>query len=135
MFNLLKDECLLLMAKNIWEGNFMNFDEKTAEELVKCMVLRCVRNTVLENFHAGTTPHSETGDYSDVYVVTPVGKIPWNEVSKISDDDMKMFMQEVVNKTYSFLMNMGDESFLEKSLRYSNPYTKKWDKAEYQENF
>ena len=113
----------------------MKFDKKTAEELAKCMVLRCFRYTDLETLHAGTVPHSETGDYSDVYVVTPFGKIAWNEVSKISNDDMKRLMQEVVNKTYSFLMNMNDAAFIERSLKYSMPFTKSWDKPEHVEKF
>jgi|CXWL01.1.fsa_nt_gi hypothetical protein len=112
----------------------MNFDEKTAQELAKCIVLRCFRNTELENLHAGIIPHSETGDYSDVYVVTPAGKIAWSEVSRISNDEIKILMQEVVNKTYSFLMNMGDDDFLEKSLKYSQRRTHSWDKPKFVEN-
>ncbi len=44
-----------------------------------------VRNIVLENFHAGKVPHSTTGDFSDVSVVTPDGNIPRNELSRLSD--------------------------------------------------
>ena len=113
----------------------LKFDKKTAQEIAKCIVLRCFRNTELENLHAGIIPHSETGDYSDVYVVTPAGKIAWNEVSKISNDDMKKLMQETVNKTYSFLMSMGDEAFIEKSLKYSMPFTNNWDRPERVEKF
>src|SRR5579859_939045 len=47
------------------------------KRLAKCMALQCFRNTVLEDFHAGTSPHSPAGDYSDVVVKTPVGDIPW----------------------------------------------------------
>jgi hypothetical protein len=113
----------------------MKFDEQTAQELAKCMVLRCFRNTALEKMHAGTTPYSETGDYSDVYVVTPAGKIAWNDVSKISDEKMKELLVEVVNKTYSFLINMHDETFMEKSLNTSLPFTNSWNKPERVEKF
>ena len=32
----------------------------------------------------------ETGDYSDVKVVTPFGEIAWRDVSRLSDGDMKL---------------------------------------------
>ena len=105
----------------------MKLDEKTAQELAKCIVLRCFRNTELENIHAGKEPHSESGDYSDVYVVTPAGEIPWNDVSKISNEQMKELRKEVVNTTYSFLVKMDDEKFLQKSLELSMPFTHNWD--------
>ncbi|UTC28894.1 hypothetical protein MARCHEWKA_03820 [Brevundimonas phage vB_BpoS-Marchewka] len=66
-----------------------------------CLAHTCVRNTFLEDLHAGITPSSKTGDYSDVKVVTPYGEIPWAEVSRISDVEMKRLMQEVVDKLYT----------------------------------
>ena len=113
----------------------MKFDENTAEVLAKCIVLRCFRNTQLENIHIGTEPHSETGDYSDVYVVTPVGEIPWNEVSKIPNEKMKELMIDAVNRTYSFLMKMHDEEFLEKSIKLSLPFTHSRNKPELLKKF
>jgi len=50
----------------------------------KIIALNCVRNTSLEDIHAGTFPSSKTGDYSDVKVVTPYGEIPWNSSDPIS---------------------------------------------------
>jgi hypothetical protein len=38
-----------------------------------------------------------------VKVVSPFGEIPWPELSRLSDEEMKVLMVEVVNKTYSFL--------------------------------
>lgn len=61
----------------------------------------CVRNTGLEDLHAGRFPRSATGDYSDVRVVTPDGDIPWTEVSRISDPEMKALMIEVTNRLYT----------------------------------
>lgn len=113
----------------------MKFEEEAARELAKCIVLRCLRNTELENIHAGKGVHSETGDYSDVYVVTPAGNIPWNEVSKISDEQMRALMKEAVDKTYTFLMNMHNDDFLEKSLDYSKRRTQKWDEPELAKKF
>ena len=34
----------------------------------------CVRNTRLERLHAGLTPITKAGDYSDVYVVDANGR-------------------------------------------------------------
>lgn len=67
------------------------------------MSVNCVRNTVIENYHAGVSPRSKTGDYSDVKVVTPYGKISWNELSRINDKEMKAFNKEVADNIYTFL--------------------------------
>jgi hypothetical protein len=48
--------------------------------LAKLMARSCFRNTVLEDFHAGKVATSETGDYSDVKVITPSREIAWNDV-------------------------------------------------------
>jgi hypothetical protein len=49
------------------------------------MVLQCVRNSMLEDLHAGTSPSSASGDYSDVTVSSPYGAIPWLKVSRLND--------------------------------------------------
>ena len=46
------------------------------KRLAKYMAQQCFRKTVLEDFHAGITPSSDAGDYSDVLVKTPAGEIP-----------------------------------------------------------
>jgi hypothetical protein len=46
---------------------------------------------------------SETGDYSDVKVVTPHGEIPWNELSRFNNDEMKELMIDVVNRCHRYL--------------------------------
>ena len=73
-------------------------DEKIAGSLAKALAITCVRNTVLETLHAGKTAESQAGDYSDVKIITPAREIPWNELSRISDEEMKCLMKEVVNK-------------------------------------
>jgi hypothetical protein len=50
--------------------------EKAARRLALALVEQCVRNTRIEDIHAGITPASLLGDYSDVKVVTPYGEIP-----------------------------------------------------------
>lgn len=73
-------------------------NELLRKRLAKAMAVQCFRNTKLEDFHAGTFPSSQTGDYSDVKVVSPFGEIPWNRVSRISDEEMKALMLDVVER-------------------------------------
>ncbi len=59
----------------------------------------CVRNTQLETLHAGLTPFTRTGDHSDVFVEDADGRrIPWSEVSRIDDAEMRQLMHEIVNR-------------------------------------
>jgi hypothetical protein len=68
-----------------------------------------VRNdTSLEELHCGKTPESKTGDYSDVYVVTPERKIKWNELSRISDPEMRTLMLEI-EKNLIVLLEMYEK--------------------------
>ncbi len=41
-------------------------------DLAKFMAMMCIRNTMLEDIHAGLTPVTRTGDYSDVIVIDVV---------------------------------------------------------------
>ena len=41
---------------------------KLMKRLAKYLAQQCFRNTMLENLHAGITPSSQTGDYTDVVV-------------------------------------------------------------------
>jgi hypothetical protein len=75
---------------------------RTLEKAAKSLVEVCVRNA-LEDLHAGNFPSSQRGDYSDGKVVTPYGEIPWARASRISDEEMKLLMIDIVNKTYTFL--------------------------------
>ena len=53
-------------------------EKRIAAKLAKTLAMLCVRNTALEGLHAGTTPVSKTGDYSDVVVIDAEGReIPW----------------------------------------------------------
>jgi hypothetical protein len=66
-------------------------NEEMAKRLALGMAILCVRNTCIEDLHAGIEPSSQAGDFSDVKVVTPYGEIPWNKLSRIRDDDMRDF--------------------------------------------
>ena len=82
------------------------------QRLAKLIVLECFRNSHLEDLHAGIAPDSAAGDYSDVVVNGPYGAIPWPQVSRLNDDEMKRLMIEVVNRTYRLVMLLrsGDYS-------------------------
>ena len=84
-------------------------DPVLQQRLAKYMVEQCFRNSVLENLHAGKVPDSETGDYSDLVVRTPFGEIPWRELSRFDDAEMKALMLDVANRTYKFIRNLFDE--------------------------
>ena len=95
--------------------------DAAARRIALALVEQCVRNTCLEEFHAGKVPESVTEDYSDVMVVTPYGEIPWPEVSRISDAEMKALMIGVVNKVYTFLTHLEDVIVLRDSARWNRP--------------
>jgi hypothetical protein len=84
-------------------------DPVLQQRLAKVLVLRCFRNSVLEDLHAGIVPDSKRGDHSDVVVHTSFGEIPWNEVSRFDDAEMQALMIDVVNRTYRFLQELFDE--------------------------
>ena len=67
------------------------------------MGLMCVRNTCIEDIHAGVEPSSKAGDFSDAKLVTPYGEIPWNNLSRIRNDEMRDFMKQVVDRLYTVL--------------------------------
>ncbi len=74
---------------------------RIAAQLARVMAVACVRNTQLETLHAGLTPVSYRGDGSDVVVEDAAGRrIPWSEVSRISDDEMRALMREIVDRLF-----------------------------------
>jgi len=70
---------------------------------------QCFGNTKLEDLHAGITPKSQAGDYTDVIVRSPYGEIPWPRLSRLSDEEMKTLIIDVVNKTYRALIVLFDD--------------------------
>lgn len=78
------------------------------KRLAKYLAQQCFRNTMLEDLHAGITPNSQTGDYTDVVVRSPYGEIPWPRLSRLSEE-MKALMIDVVKiKTYRALTVLFD---------------------------
>jgi hypothetical protein len=95
-------------------------------DLSLALSYHCVRNP-LEDLHAGITPSTKTGDWSDVKVVTPYGEIPWTKLSRISDEEMKELMIEVVNSLYTALTNITDPSYAGLFLRRASETKRKWN--------
>ena len=84
-------------------------DPMLQQRLAKYLVLQCFRNSMLEDHHAGTSPSSAFGDYSDVTVSSPCGVIPWPKVSRL-DDEIRRLMIDVVDRTYRFIHTLFDEN-------------------------
>jgi hypothetical protein len=93
-------------------------NEEMAKRLAVAMALLCVRNTSIEDIDAGIEPHSPSGDYSDVKVVTPIGEIAWPKASRIRNDEMRAFMKQVVDRLYTILFRID---------RYARRVTRAWD--------
>lgn len=84
----------------------------------------------LENLHAGYFPETKTGDYSDVYVVDGHGRrIEWNQLSRISDEEMKAFMKDAVDRVYTTLME-GDDPDYSAVIRLYMSWARGWDKPQ-----
>lgn len=87
-------------------------EARVAARLAKLMAMICVRNTGIEDLHAGTVPVTHTGDYSDVFVIDADGRrIAWSDVSHMDDDKMRGLMRQIVDRLYTFHMNCDDPEF------------------------
>jgi len=84
-------------------------NESLRKRLAKLMALQCFRNSELEDFHAGVFPTTHVGDFSDVSVVSPAGEIPWNDLSRLNDQEMQSLMIDVVNHCYAFLSDLFND--------------------------
>jgi len=110
----------------------MNTDSENriAAQLAKVMATICVRNTMLEDLHAGPGPVTRTGDYSDVVVLDADGnRIPWSEVSRIDDAEMRDLMRQIVNRLYTFHLNSDDPALRSEIDRWMT-VAGKWDEPE-----
>jgi hypothetical protein len=58
-------------------------DENVRKWLAKLLARMCMRDTELENLHAGIVPSSEAGDYSDVKVASSGGEIPSVKLKRV----------------------------------------------------
>lgn len=101
-----------------------------AAKLAKTMAMLCVRNTNLETIHAGKTPVTRTGEWTDVTVVDADGnRIPWNDVSRITDDEMRDLMRDIVNRLYTFHL-CADEPGLQAEIERWMAVARQWDEPE-----
>ena len=115
--------------------------DKLQSEFSKILTAACVRRGYLEKLHAGITPVTLTGDYSDVKVIDADGReIPWNQVSRIDQNEMKTLITGVVNRIHTFLTRTiyaptRDLAFEQALERTATPWTKAWDEPKYLPDF
>ena len=109
------------------------FEEQMAAVVAKGMAVMCFRNTVMEDIHGGPAPVSHTGDFSDVVVVDANGeRIPWNEVARIGQEEMRELTRKVVNMMYTCQLHAGDPDFfgmLTRAAAEAGP----WDEPQHDE--
>lgn len=110
-------------------------EKRIAARLAKLMAMMCVRNTGLETLHAGSSPVSRVGDYSDVFVLDADGrKIPWAEVSHLDDHQMWDLMREIVDRLYTFQISYDDPEFMQRAERWMT-VAGWWDEPELDRTF
>ena len=121
---------------NARQARSLRTDEVLLKRLAKWVALRAFRNSELEELHAGTFPSSVEGNYGDVKVVSPYGEIPWRDLGRVGDAEMKVLMIDVVNRTYGVLLDLfaSSDQGLEKllaGLREHDPVPR-WNEPEAQ---
>lgn len=105
-------------------------EQQIASKIAKITAMLCVRNTRLEELHAGRVPVSNTGDFSDVKVVDAEGnEIPWNDVSHFDDNEIKLLMKQIVNRLYTFQI-MSDDPDMQRMVNLWMSVAGKWDDPE-----
>jgi hypothetical protein len=111
------------------------------KQFAKMMTAACVRRGHLEQLHDGIHSITHTGDYSDVKVIDANGReIPWQQVSRIDQAEMKMLMIGIVNRVYTFLMRTlyhpaSDPEFEKAMDRAALRWVKDWDEPKYLDDF
>jgi hypothetical protein len=109
--------------------------QEYSARLAKSLAVLCVRHTCLEDLHSGEPVVSKTGDFSDVKVLTADGEIPWTEVSRISEPEMKKLMKQIVDKLYTVLVSLEDQEAMHLVFRRGHDYTHHWDDPEFLPTF
>jgi hypothetical protein len=105
-------------------------EERIAAQLAKAMAMLCVRNSRLEDLHAGVVPITKTGDWSDVIVLDADGnRISWRDVSRIDDDEMRALTRDVVNRLYTFQLHAGNPTLQAKIGKWMS-VAGKWDEPQ-----
>lgn len=106
------------------------FPKHVAADLAKTLAALCFRNAEIEHIHAGSGPVTKTGDFSDVKVIDADGKEwSWNEISRITDHEMKVLNKGLINRLYTFFMQ-GDDPRFHLHLKHHRRYTHRWDAPE-----
>ena len=106
-------------------------DDHDISNLAKLLAVMGVRNnTGLENLHSGFSPRTETGDFSDVKVLTPHGELEWRNMSRISDVEMRLLMlsiERALESTLRAYVSLSDNEkdslfkFIETQRTYDLP--------------
>lgn len=110
-------------------------EERIAAQLAKLMAMICVRNTGIEELHAGTVPVTHKGDYSDVFITdADVRQIPWSDASHLDDDEMRNLMRQIVDRLYTFHLKADDAGFRDHLDRWL-AVAGRWDKPKLDEAF
>ena len=106
----------------------------TIAVVAKLMALMCVRNTKLEDIHAGIAPVTRIGDYTDVVVIDADGnRIPWPRVSHFDDGAMRDLMRQVVDRLYTFHVRIDDPGF-QTQLAFWERAIRRWDEPKLDED-
>jgi len=109
------------------------YERHIAAVLAKGMGVMCFRNTLIEDIHDRIAPVSRTGDFSDVVVIDANGRrIPWTDVSHITQDEMRELMRTVVNRLYTCNLNAGDPEFFG-MLSWAAAEAWRWDEPDQDE--
>ncbi|MDP5306336.1 hypothetical protein [Paracoccus spongiarum] len=110
-------------------------EERIAARLAKLMAMICVRNTGIEDLHAGTVPVTHKGDYSDVFITDADGRqIPWSDASHLDDDEMRNLMRQIVDRLYTFHLKADDAEFRDHLDRWL-AVAGRWDEPKLDEAF
>ena len=112
-----------------------DYERELRASLAKAMAVMCFRNTVIEDFYAGTAPVSHTGDFSDVVVIDADGRrIPWPEVAHIEQSEMRALMRQVVDRLYTFQVKADDLHFIA-TMDRAGREAREWDEPQLDEIF
>ena len=110
-------------------------DDALQSLLIRTTVLVCFRNSKLEDIHAGLTPVTKTGDYSDVTVIDADGRrIPWLEVSHFDDNTMRDLMRQLVDHLHTFTARSNEPGFLDRIGPWMD-VASRWDEPKLVESF
>ena len=85
--------------------------------------------------HAGLTPVTRTGDFSDVTVIDADGRcFPWPDVSHFGDDEMRDLMRQVVDRLYTFEQLAHKRDCLDRIAPWLD-VASRWDEPKLDQSF